>query len=75
VSGLSEDGGNTWTNPAMLQTVLILEGEYHCAPYGNSYVYWQNLEELGNAYGPIKKWGEKKIWPHFMLSAPIDSIC
>ncbi len=68
---LSEDGGNTWTNPINATNGLILEGEYHCAPMAiltyNGRI-WRGME---SAMGPIKKWGKR--YGAFMLSAPIDA--
>jgi len=68
---LSEDGGNTWTNPSNATNGLILEGEYHCAPMAILTYNGRIWRAMESAMGPIKKWGKR--YGAFMLSAPIDS--
>ena len=67
----SDDGGETWTDPADTEHGLITPtGEYHTAP-GPVVVHdgrlWRGVEDAGNG----TKWGYR--YSAMMMSAPVDA--
>lgn len=67
---ISEDNGNTWSEPVDGNHGLLLQGEYHCAPMPFIEYRGKLWRAMEDASGEIKQWGKR--YGTLMMSMEID---